>query len=330
MHLMRLARRAAVLRSICAIGACTALISCDGRPAAVERQRTVVHLAANMAGSGGFSPIVRDLAKAYKQVLPHIDVAVDPMMETMTIVQAIQRGDAEMALALADTAYLAFVGQLDGTEAPLDQLRAIGTLQLPVIHIVVGPSRAIRQVSDLSGRRIAVTPPVGAKEVTAKFILDAFGVDPKTVRIETIESGEAVRMLIDGSLDAIFLRTIFPAEMVTTAVQAGARILPLTGDAVDTLRREYPFLRGAVIPPDVYPGVSEAIHTIGVDSLLICRKDLSETLVYDLTRGLFEALPVLAATHAAVRTLELDQAAAAPIPLHEGAARYYRERELLR
>jgi len=71
------------------------------------------------------------------------------------------------------------------------------------------------------------------------------------------------------------------------------------------------------------------IHTIGVDSLLICRKDLDESIVYDLTKHFFEALPALSSSLDALRFMDLDESPATPIPLHDGAARYYRERELL-
>jgi TRAP transporter TAXI family solute receptor len=114
------------------------------------------------------------------------------------------------------------------------------------------------------------------------------------------------------------------------ALRAGARLLPITGPSVERLHREYPFFQAAVIPPNSYPGVTGAIHTIGVDSLLVCRRDLDEALVYELTKGFFEALPELSASIEALRLMDLHQSPATPIPLHAGAARYYRERELER
>jgi TRAP-type uncharacterized transport system substrate-binding protein len=69
---------------------------------------------------------------------------------------------------------------------------------------------------------------------------------------------------------------------------------------------------------------------VGVDTMLACREDLDEMLVYRLTKTLFEALPGLAARLDSLKSMDLDQVAATPIPLHSGAARYYRERELSR
>jgi TRAP-type uncharacterized transport system substrate-binding protein len=75
-----------------------------------------------------------------------------------------------------------------------------------------------------------------------------------------------------------------------------------------------------------YPGHSAGIRTIGVENLLVCRSGLDEGLVHDLTARLFGALPSIPL----LRTIDLEQAPTVPIPLHDGAARFYRERELFR
>ena len=102
--------------------------------------------------------------------------------------------------------------------------------------------------------------------------------------------------------------------------------MPLTGPAIERLRHDYPFFRPTVIPGGMYPGHPEPMQTIGVDNLLVCRRGLDESLVHDLTARFFAVLPSL---------LDADvhgsrPGAGAPIPLHDGAARYYRERELSR
>jgi TRAP-type uncharacterized transport system substrate-binding protein len=76
--------------------------------------------------------------------------------------------------------------------------------------------------------------------------------------------------------------------------------------------------------------VTQSTRTIGVDSILVCRRELDEGLVYELTKFFFQALPTLSFSQDALRSMDLEQAPATPIPLHAGAARYYRERELMR
>ena len=58
--------------------------------------------------------------------------------------------------------------------------------------------------------------------------------------------------------------------------------------------------------------------------LIVCRRDLDEQTVYRLTEQLFNVFPRLARVEATLRFLNLDEAPATPIPLHKGAARYFR------
>jgi uncharacterized protein len=218
------------------------------------------------------------------------------------------------------------VGQLDSASGPFSRLRGLAVLELAPIHLVARAGSGIRDVAGLRGRRVGVGVPGSGTALTAGLVLKTFGVEEGSIRAERIRNKEAVPRLLDGTLDAMFVSGRDPVESVTDATRAGARLLPLHGVAIDRLRHDYPFFRTTITAGGSYPGHGQPIPTIGVDNLLVCRSDLSESLAYDLTRGFFEALPSIAA----LRLLDLEEAPATPIPLHEGAARYYRERELSR
>ena len=123
----------------------------------------------------------------------------------------------------------------------------------------------------------------------------------------------------------MFDNAINRSESLKRVIDAGARLVPIEGPSADRLRRDYPFLTATVVSGELY---GSSVHTIGVDGLLICRSDLDETMVYELTKQLFLSLRSLG--RGALRFMDVDQAPATPIPLHPGAARYYRERELSR
>ena len=94
------------------------------------------------------------------------------------------------------------------------------------------------------------------------------------------------------------------------------------------MRAQYPFLEPMIVKAGTYANQDDAVETVGVSNLLLCRRDLDEALVYQLTRAFFEALPRLATANPAAALIDPEQAPATPIPLHPGAARYYREREI--
>jgi hypothetical protein len=119
--------------------------------------------------------------------------------------------------------------------------------------------------------------------------------------------------------------------MVELAESSDIRLIPLERDRITDIQSQSPFLlKTVMIPAGTYKGQANDIATIGADILLLCRSDLPDQLVLELTRSLFAAVPELAAAHPAAAEIDPDRGPSASVPLHPGAARYYRERELLR
>ena len=287
--------------------------------------RRVVRLMTGTPGAG-FYPLGQALAGAYNQLRPSLDVQVHDSAGSVANVEALQRGEADIGLSYADVAYMASVGRLEGYPQAFDTLRGIAVLDLTPFHLVVRANSGIRDAAGLRGRRIGVGLPGSGSALTANIVLASLGIEASSVQLEPLRYVDAGSRLAVGTLDAMFVTGGDPVESVLTSTEAGARLLPLAGPAMERLRHDYPFFRLAVIPGGTYRGHPDPIHTIGVDKLLLCRRSLDESLVHDLTARFFEILPSLSM----LSSMDLDQAPAAPIPLHDGAARYYREQELSR
>ena len=80
------------------------------------------------------------------------------------------------------------------------------------------------------------------------------------------------------------------------------------------------------IPAGTYPGVDKDIQTIAQPNFLAVRCDLPEETVYLITKTMHENLGFLQGIHAATKAMSLETALPGlPVPLHAGAARYYKE-----
>jgi uncharacterized protein len=304
------------------------VLSIACRPQAPQAARAPVRLRVTSGTpGGGFHPLGEALGRAWRAA-PGLEVEVHESAGSVSNVEALQRGEADVGFAFADVAYTAFAGGVTGRAQPFDRLRAIAVLQLNPLHLIVGARSGIGGVRDLRGRRVGVGRPGSGTALTASLVMTAFGVDAGLVRIEPIGYNEAAARIGQGTLDALFVVGSDPLESVDAAARAGATLIPIHGSIIDGLRHQYPFLRRAVIPGGTYPGQPAPVPTIGVDNVLVCSSRLDEALVYDLTKRLFDALPSLATAHASLRLMDLEQAPSAPIPLHDGAARFYREREI--
>jgi TRAP transporter TAXI family solute receptor len=211
----------------------------------------------------------------------------------------------------------------------------MAAVQVAPLHVVARKDAPINTIDDLRGQRVRIS---GAELLTrgphagdlVEATLTEFGVAPKSMTLKSLSAVDALAALAPGELDAaVTFVVMYPSPHVQLAMKEGARLIPIEGPNVERLRHRYPFLRFSRIPPGTYPGQTDAVHTIGVDVLLVCRSDMEARLVYRLTKAFFAAAERLSSASASMRLADLSEAAEAPIPLHEGAALYYRERELL-
>jgi TRAP transporter TAXI family solute receptor len=290
------------------------------RKVSAPQGRTVVHLAV-----GG-----QALVDAYKKLMPDVTFELVTTGGSVTQLQALQNGTADVGTAMADVAYMAFANRFGEPAGAFDRLRAMAVLQPATIHVIVPGNSTRSSIADLRGARVALGARGSGTALGAKMLLGAFGLTMEDVRGEFLPFEDASARLTHGELDAAFMTSPYPAAAVARATRAGAKLLEVVGPAAERLRLEYPFFRKTLIPQVVYEGQHHSIHTMGVDDVLLCRADLDEALAYRLVRVLLETLPYPASDNGTVVQINFRRAPATPLPLHPGAARYYRERELSR
>lgn len=265
------------------------------------------------------------LAQRYEQLLPSLEVRLVDAIGSVATVDAIQQGKADLGFTLADVAYFAYlrVAQ-ERASSTFTQVRGIAALQLAPIHVLARRGLRVHTVTDLVGYKVGVGTALSGQSVLAGLLFHAYGLGPK------VDHPDRRTDLLDG-VDATFATGYYPTSTVTDATARGARLIPMDGPIAARLRREYPFVRSVTIPAGTYPGQSEDLVTLGIDRLLVSSERLDARLSHELTRVFIESLPLFASSlPTSIRLTNLEQTSATPIPLHPGAAQYYRERELAR
>ncbi len=267
------------------------------------------------------------LATEYRRTLPNLDIRSEDVGDTL---DAIQNGTADLGITTSDRAYADYWNSGRQTPDSEKQIRGLSLLQPLSAYVLVRPGSRIQSVKDLTGRVVVLGPRNSSSWTLGNLVIEAVGARPKLIRsVSTREEGAAA--LKDGSADAIFFPGyIYPDVATQASIREGAYLIPIEGPAIDGLRRRYPFVRATAIPRNIYPGQDRVIPTVGLDMVVVCRRDLDESVVHDLTQQLFDTFPRLSGVEASLRFLNLDRAPATPLPLHPGAARYFRERELSR
>jgi TRAP transporter TAXI family solute receptor len=278
---------------------------------------------------GVFESVGEALATAYN-AQPGLEASTQHSVNSQTSAEALERGEVDLALEGARTSYVAYRRGTQEHPAPLNKLRALAVLFPTVVHIAARRGAGIADIHDLKGHRLFVGEKGSPTEGASRTVLESHGLTFADIH-PVFERDGVIDAFRNGALDAIvFFYPIHHARAVAMMRGGEATLIPVDTRMMESIRSRDPLLKPASIPPGTYDGQPQPVPTVGTDVLLVCRKDLSEDLVYRLTRVLFDSVPELSRAHPAVTSVDPGRGPGAPIPLHRGAARYYRERELFR
>lgn len=276
---------------------------------------------------GGFRALGDALAPAMSRRLTGVELVMEPSRGAVDNLQAVARRERECAFTYADVAFEAFAGgRLAELSSEMADVRALGVLEITPVQLIARRGSGIRSLADLRGKRVAVGGPGTATSLVGRLLLDAFEVRDEVV-ITPVSLQDVPQALEAGALDAVFDTATY-SQALALALEAGATLVPIDGAPVERLRGARPFMRTVMIPEGTY-GREPATPTIGLESVLVCHRAVEDSLGRQLTSALVDALQDLARA-GRWNLVPLQELPAAPIPLHPGAAVYYRESELQR
>jgi TRAP transporter TAXI family solute receptor len=258
----------------------------------------------------------RAYADIINRELPGVRASVLVTTASVTNVQMVRDGQAEVAFAQADI----LSDALDTAD-----LAALARVYDDQLHLVVRATGPIRTVADLAGRRVSTGAPGSGTFITAERLLRLARLDPRGIQERRLGLDGSVTALKSGEIDAFFFSGGLPvAAIAQLAGQSAIRLVDL-GDWVGQMRRAYTDVYDErAVPASVY-GLPP-ISTIGDPNYLVVSRRLPERVAYDLTRILIERRAELGRAHPAAEWLDSRTAIhTVPLDLHPGAVRYYRD-----
>jgi TRAP transporter TAXI family solute receptor len=315
-------RRRPFVAAVLLVSLCAA--ACTSGAAAPRPQ----HLTLWSGIAAGFT---NDLIKRFNSALPQTHIDLQPTSGGVVVVSAVDGGQGQLGLAQSDVVYLAYRRGIERNHYPHKNLRAIAVLWVNTFYVLVRDDSPFRSIEDLKGRRVGIIRPGTSGEFSTRILLSAHGMSYADVQPIFEPTDSLVPKLGSRQIDAVFsANPLMLAAAQSLDETVPLRLLPIGRTVTNQLRGSYPFLKPVTVAANQLAAQSHPVETLGAEWLLVCRSDLSEDVVYQLTRAFFDLLPALARDHGEAALIDPEQAPAAPIPLHAGAARYYREREILR
>jgi TRAP transporter TAXI family solute receptor len=242
----------------------------------------------------------------------------------------IDTGQIESGFAQADLAGWAYRGvNLFAVSGAMPHLRTIASLFPVAAHLVVPLDSPIYALADLRGKRFSLGEAGSGTAADAAIVLAAAGLGESDLTAKYLRPGPAAAELKAGTLDAMFLVGGYPIPVIRDLAAAmPIRLVPIEGKVVAELRKDFMYYYPTAIPAGSYPGIDAATPSLGFSALWVVNADIADDLVFAITESLWNpaTAKLLTALDPIGSRIRIQGALdGVSVPLHPGAARFYRE-----
>ncbi len=282
-------------------------------------------------GTGGTAGVYYPLGGAMAQLIttknPNIEVSAQSTGATGENLRLTQAHDIDLAIVQNDLTHAAYNGKAPFT-SKLQDLRAIGRLYPEYLHVVASVDSGIKQIADFKGKKVSVGARGSGNEANCRQIFEFYGLNYDNITPIFLPYGETADMFKDRQVDAFVftIGTPNPAIQDITTMQA-IQFVPVDGKERDEIVAKFPYFAKDQIPANSYKGQTQPVETLSVQAMLIVNKNVSDDVVYAITKTIFDNIPELAKAHNKAAEFDLAKAMnGVTIPLHPGAEKYFKEK----
>jgi len=245
-------------------------------------------------------------------------------------INAIAGGELDMGVAQSDVQYQAYNGtgkfEKDG---PQKDLRSVFAVHSEPFTVVARTDSGIKNFMDLKGKRVNIGNPGSGQRNTIEVLMGAMGWTKDDFKLASeLKAAEMSAALCDNKIDAFVYMVGVPNGSIKEATTTcDAIIANVDGEVVDKLIADKPYFRAATIPGGIYRGTDEDAHTFGVAATFVSSAKVSEDVIYQVVKAVFENFDSFKKLHPAFANLKKEEMIKEGLsaPLHDGAIKYYKE-----
>ena len=247
----------------------------------------------------------------------------------------IKAGELDMGVSQSDVQYNAVKGLANFKDAgPYADLRAVMSLHPEPFTVLSRKEANIKSFAEFKGKKFNVGNPGSGTRASMEELLLALGWKMSDFALASeLKADEHGTALCDGKIDGFFYGVGHPsANIQDPTTTCGAKLISLTGPAIDKLVKEKPYYAYASIPAGLYPNNATETKTYGVLATLVSSSRVPAETVYAVVKAVFENFDELKKLHPALAILKPESMIKDGLsaPLHDGAAKYYKEKGWLK
>src|SRR5512138_1574055 len=204
-------------------------------------------------------------------------------------VNTIKSGELDFGMAQSDVQYQDYNATGPFKEADKD-LRAVMSVHPEPFTVVARKEANIKTFADFKGKRFNVGNPGSGTRASLEELLAAMGWKLSDFALASeLKADEHGPALCDGKIDGFFYGVGHPsANIQDPTTSCGAKLVSLTGPAVDKLITEKPYYAKATIPGGLYPNNPDVTTTYGVLATVVTSAKTPPDVVYQVVKAVFD------------------------------------------
>lgn len=287
-------------------------------------------------GTGGITGVYYPTGGAICRLLNkdrarhHIRCSVESTGGSVYNLNTLASKDLDFGVVQSDWQYHAYKGTSKfATQGPNADLRSVFSIHSEPFTVVARQDAKIHNFEDLKDKRLNIGNPGSGHRDTLTEVLAALGWKMDAFKLATeLKASEMSSALCDNKIDAFLYTVGHPNGSIQEAsTNCDANLVNVTGKAIEKLIKDHPYYASATIPGGMYRGTDKDVKTFGVKATLVTRADVSETVVYELVKAVFDNFEAFKNQHPAYAHLTPQQMLEGnSAPLHPGAEKYYKEK----
>jgi TRAP transporter TAXI family solute receptor len=245
-------------------------------------------------------------------------------------VNTIKAGELDLGFAQSDVQFNALKGVGQFKDQAYGDLRAVFSVHPEPFTVLARKEANVKSFADFKGKRFNVGNPGSGTRASMEELLGAMGWKMSDFSLASeLKADEHGPALCDGKIDGFFYAVGHPsANIQDPTISCGAKLVPLTGPAVDKLVAEKPYYAKATVPAGLYQNNPDAITTYGVLATVVASTKVPADTVYAVVKAVFDNFDEFKKLHPALANLTPEAMVkdGNSAPLHEGALKYYKEK----
>jgi hypothetical protein len=324
--------------SMCAAALASAFVALASAPGSVSAQQSQRFIT---IGTGGVTGVYYPAGGAICRLVNRdrakhgLRCSVESTGGSVANVNLLKSSEIEFGVAQSDVQFNATKGQGQfQKDGAYGDLRAVFALHPEPFTVVARKEANVTKFEDFKGKRFNVGNPGSGTLASMNELLAAMNWTMKDFALASeLRPDEHGPALCDGKIDGFFYAVGHPsANIQDPTTICGAKLVSLTGPAVDKLVKEKPYYAMATIPGGMYPNNPNPTTTYGVQATIVSSAKVPADVVYTIVKTVFDNLDEFKKLHPALANLKAEDMVKNGLsaPLHEGAVRYYKEKGLIK